>query len=635
LYGKEGKTDLASSCFKEIINKATDSNQLATAYDNYAYFSKLKPLAKIVYYEKAIQTILALKQSTFILPELQTIIESGYQQDIMVYLVDLASNYVETFKATHEKIYLLKAKDVLYLIDKIVSIIRYESSSEQSKLFWIEKGVNTYLLGTEVCYLLNEPHEGFYFMEKNKALLLQENIKTYQAKLELLLPQEIRDKEFKLHYEYVLAEIKLQQFPNNKSIRAAYIKKHREFESFMRSLTHQYPEYVKLKHKIDIMPLQKVIRALKNNECFVTYILNNDKGYGLFANTSNTYFFKIDNITQLYQDSNLLRKLHTQFSFQEQEKKKFQQISHRVFTTLFPFTNALQKVKGKKLTIIADGILLHLPFEALCVNRYQKLQESYLINFTEISYLQSYSTFEKIKHWKNKPSKKLLAIIPYQFTNKKLEMLARSKELVAPLGRYASSTILFDSQANKEIFKNISNQYEIIHLNTHAGVDNSNQMPWIAFQNSKMTLQELYGVSNHASLVILDACKTNDGKVLSGEGIFSLSRGFFMNGTKSVLSSLWNVNEKAGNEIISSFYKELEKGTSKSKALQLAKISYLKNHQLSEIVPYHWASFVLTGETATLQLKQKWYYNEGNIIVVIILIVITLFVVFSLKFLKK
>ena len=37
---------------------------------------------------------------------------------------------------------------------------------------------------------------------------------------------------------------------------------------------------------------------------------------------------------------------------------------------------------------------------------------------------------------------------------------------------------------------------------------------------------------------------------VTGEGILNLSRGFFYNGSQSVLASLWNVNEKSGNAII-------------------------------------------------------------------------------------
>lgn len=633
LYGKQNKIELASKCFKEIINSSSDINQIATAYDNLAYFSKLQPIEKTVFFEKAIQIILEQKQVPFQLPSIETIVDSGYQQDVMVYLVDLASNYVESYRQTKNRNYLFKAKEALYLIDELVSIIRYESSTEQSKLFWIEKGVNTYLLGAEVCYLLNMPQEGFYFMEKNKALLLQETIKTYQAKLELQVPQEIRDKEFSLHYEWVVAEKRFQQFPNNTSLKAAYSKKHKEFESFMTALNRKYPEYVKLKQKIDIISLKNVIKSLDKQECFVTYILNDEKGYGLFVSTTEKIFFEINDVTTVQKNIQKLKNYNLQFLLEKQKSIDFQYTSVRVFKSLFPFQDALGKIKNKKMIIVADNSLLNLPFESLCIDS-RSLNRSYLINFAEISYLQSFSTYEKIKQWKNNASKRLLATIPYQFSDKSLPALSRSKEVMDYLAKYSSSKILFDKDATKEGFKSAIKEYGILHLNTHAGVDTKIQTPWIAFRNSKMSLEELYGIQNQAELVILDACKTNEGQMQSGEGILSLSRGFFMNGTKSVLSSLWNVNEKAGNEIVMSFYRELEKGNSKSKALQLAKINYLKHHQFSEVLPYHWASFVLTGDTTPVELSQKWYYNKQVLILFGFIIVLILGILIKFKFLK-
>ncbi|GAA4773630.1 MULTISPECIES: CHAT domain-containing protein [Flavobacterium] len=637
LHAKQNQLILASNCFKEIIKKSSNINQIATAYDNFAYFSNIKPVEKITYFQKAIQIILDKEQSSFELPKLETIIDSGYQQDIMVYLVDLAFNYVESYKNTKNKAYLFKAKEVLYLIDEIVSVIRYESTTDQSKLFWIEKGVNTYLLGAEVCFLLNKPDEGFYFMEKNKALLLQENIKKYQAKLELQVPKSITEKEFKLHNELLTVEKKNRQFPNSVQFKKAYLKKLKEYESYMGFLVAKYPQYARFKQKIDIIPLKKVIHSLDNEECFVSYILTDDKGYGLFVNKSEKIFYAISNVSTLQKDIRVLKKNNSQVLLDKQESIQFQSTSANVFKSLFPFENAINKIKNKRLIIVADDSLINLPFESLCVYDSKKyLKNSYLINFSEISYLQSFSTFEKIKQWKSKASKKLILTVPYQFEDKSLTNLSRSKEVIDKLEKYTSTTVLFDDAATKEKFCSLINQYQIIHLNTHAGLDISDQKtPWIAFRNSKMTLEELYGIQNQAELVILDACKTNDGQIQSGEGVLSLSRGFFMNGTKSVLSSLWNVNEKAGNEIILSFYNELEKGKTKSKALQLAKINYLKHHQLSEVLPYHWASFVLTGDTASIELNQKWYYHNYILILLAFTSIIITVLLIKFIFLKK
>lgn len=632
LYAKQNKTKQATESFQYVINNSEDVNQIATAYDNIGYFSNIKSSQKITFFQKAIQTILEKKETAFTLPSLDAIKNSGYEQDILVYLVDLASHFVETFKETKNKAYLFKAKETLYRIDELVSVIRYESNTEQSKLFWIEKGVNTYMLAVEVCYLLNKPDEGFYFMEKNKALLLQENIKTFQSKLELDIPKKILEQEYKLHYELLAIEKKYQQNPNSKTLKQHFDKKNTEFQKFMTSLSLKYPNYTKIKEKIEIISLKKALSTFKSNECFVSYILNKKDGYGLFCNSKEKIFFKINDIATFQKNITSLKSFISKQVLDKKKTASFQALSNKIFTELFPFKNATNKLKNKKIYIIPDENLANFPFEILTIHPKNKLTKSYLINTTEISYLQSFSLYKKISEKKNTAKKKLLAIAPYQFEDKNLTELTKSKDVITSLKELSSCDILVEEAATKENFYKKSGDYEILYLNTHAGIDKLTESPWIAFRKDKLTINELYGINNQAELVILDACKTNDGTFVSGEGIISLSRAFFMNGAKSVLSSLWNVNEKAGNEIILSFYKELAKGKSKSQALQIAKINYLKTHQYSEILPYHWASFTLTGNTNPIEIKESWLYRNSILLVISsIIIILSLFIFYKRK----
>lgn len=637
LYSKQGKEKQAISCYQEVIQKANAIDQIATAYDNMGYFLNTNSiLKKIPYFEKAIQTVLERKETSFTIPSLEIIRASGYQQDVLIYLVDLAYHYVKAYKENANKIYLLKAKETLYRIDELVSLMRYESNSEQSKLFWIEKGVNTYMLAVEVCYLLNQPDEAFYFMEKNKALLLQENIKMLQAKLELEIPKKIQEKEYKLHYELVALDKQFQQNTNNALLKEKYLQKSNIFQKFMDSLQKQYPDYVKIKKEVETISLNKAITTTINNtNCFVTYIFNEDDGYGLFCSAKEKIFFKITEVKTFQKKLLVLKQYMQQQRLNKEQITKYRKIGYEVFTTLFPFKNAVAKLTNKKISIIPDDTLINVPFEALPITKAGTLSDSYLIHIAEVSYLQSFSLSEKIKENKNNPRNKLLAIAPHQFENKQLQELALSKEAMNALSSYNSTMIFVGEQATKENFYKYSMDYEIIHLNTHAGVDSITKTPWISFRNNKLTLDELYGMNNQADLVILDACKTNVGDFASGEGIINLSRGFFYNGSKSVLASLWNVNEKAGNEILATFYLELEQGKSKSKALQLAKIKYLKEHQFSEVLPYYWASFTLTGNTNPIAIVKKKPYAKTVLLGFIIILFLSLLWKNRKRFFKK
>ncbi len=100
---------------------------------------------------------------------------------------------------------------------------------------------------------------------------------------------------------------------------------------------------------------------------------------------------------------------------------------------------------------------------------------------------------------------------------------------------------------------------------------------------------------NGTELVVLSACGTGLGEISDGEGVLGLQRAFRVAGAKSVLMSLWNVNDAATEELMKNFYKHwLEDGMNKHDALWQAKLDLRKNPKYD--TPYYWGAFVLIGE---------------------------------------
>ena len=104
----------------------------------------------------------------------------------------------------------------------------------------------------------------------------------------------------------------------------------------------------------------------------------------------------------------------------------------------------------------------------------------------------------------------------------------------------------------------------------------------------------------------------------------SLSRGFFQTGTRSVISSLWNIDDEATSAIMASFYNYINQGKSKATALRQAKLDYM--HTVPEVKrsPYFWASFVLIGNTNSIAPPKtiSWYYYLGSTILLIGLVLL-------------
>ena len=92
-----------------------------------------------------------------------------------------------------------------------------------------------------------------------------------------------------------------------------------------------------------------------------------------------------------------------------------------------------------------------------------------------------------------------------------------------------------------------------------------------------------------ADIVVLSACETGLGEI-SGEGVFGLQRAFKMAGARSILMSLWKVDDTATQMLMTSFYRHYTKGKTKRDALRRAQQELRKNGYKS---PYYWAGFVL------------------------------------------
>lgn len=105
---------------------------------------------------------------------------------------------------------------------------------------------------------------------------------------------------------------------------------------------------------------------------------------------------------------------------------------------------------------------------------------------------------------------------------------------------------------------------------------------------------EIFNAHIRSELVVLSACETGLGKIVSGEGIVGLTRAFLYAGAATVCVSLWEVAEASTPKLMHAFYKRILGGESKAKALQGAQLDLLGEESFSH--PYWWAPFVIVGE---------------------------------------
>lgn len=100
-------------------------------------------------------------------------------------------------------------------------------------------------------------------------------------------------------------------------------------------------------------------------------------------------------------------------------------------------------------------------------------------------------------------------------------------------------------------------------------------------------------------LVVLSACETALGSARSGEGLMSMRRAFSVAGAKTVVSSLWKVDDRATAQLMKDFYSNLwEQKMGKAEALHQARINMLRRNRIEnggKALPDTWGAFVLSG----------------------------------------
>jgi CHAT domain-containing protein len=162
-----------------------------------------------------------------------------------------------------------------------------------------------------------------------------------------------------------------------------------------------------------------------------------------------------------------------------------------------------------------------------------------------------------------------------------------------------------DFDASREyVLKEGLTRFRLVHFATHGVVDTRHpEMSGLILSlidrrgrkgDGYLRLGDIYKLKLSADLVVLSSCDSALGKDLESEGIIGLPRGFLYAGAKSVIATLWKVNDEATARLMGSLYARIERGESPSSALRGAQLEMMHDEQWSS--PYYWAAFSLQGD---------------------------------------
>ena len=254
-----------------------------------------------------------------------------------------------------------------------------------------------------------------------------------------------------------------------------------------------------------------------------------------------------------------------------------------------------------ELVIVSDG--------ALCFTPWAAVVES--IRIRTMPSLTSYQLITSVPEGHHNKTGALLVGNPcLKELEKPLPDLPCAQEEVEMIASILNTRPLTGREATKaEVIKRMSS-VGLIHIaahgNKHTGeIALSPNLGWTSkFPEKKdfiLTISDVQAANLRARLVVLSCCHSGRGRILKGEGVVGIARAFLAAGARSVLISLWAIDDEATMVFMKRFYQHLKEGKTASAAVHQTMNSLCESEQFSEI--RYWAPFQLIGDDVKIEFE--------------------------------
>ncbi len=268
-----------------------------------------------------------------------------------------------------------------------------------------------------------------------------------------------------------------------------------------------------------------------------------------------------------------------------QEKDPDSQLLRRLYAGLIkPLEPVLEE--GHTLTVVPSGYLYYLPFSAL-----EDEQGAGLVERNPVAVLTATEMLDR-GHYKKTGHGSLLAL-----GNPDGSLPGATQEIERLAAKFPKTRVFMGKEFTQQ---KVDGASEVLHLATH-GVLNSNDLNesylLVSGDDGRLTTGEIYGLSlQGVSLVTLSACETALGQFSPNPGsdVASLAQAFSFAGSRSLLGSLWKVDDEATAALMEEFYSQLVGGASKAEALRQAQLKVRSDPRWQH--PSYWSAFVLFGD---------------------------------------
>jgi len=344
-----------------------------------------------------------------------------------------------------------------------------------------------------------------------------------------------------------------------------------------------------------VITVRQLQDNLSNSEALLEYVMDEPASYCLVITRTSIRIVKLPG-------EQALSSLTIAYLDKLKAKERGDDEGRHLYDVLLGGLPGLQDTK--QFTIVRDGQLHLVPFDALV-----EPSGRYVVESRTVVYAPSATSFFLLRTAAHRKSsvRGLLAVggVPYQQSGTGLGDLPGSRDEAVDAAAALpnrSNTLLLGNEATEAAFKK-SVDHRIIHLAVHA-IANKTSPDRAAFvllsdpqhgEDGSLYPSEIVQLPLDADLVVLSACETAVGPIEGEEGISTLARAFLLAGTRTVVSTLWTIDDDSTLYLMKVFYAELARKKSVPEALRVAKRSMLKKFGPRKAVPYYWAGLTVEG----------------------------------------
>lgn len=349
-----------------------------------------------------------------------------------------------------------------------------------------------------------------------------------------------------------------------------------------KELAQQAPAYASLV-SVNSLSTADIQKLLRPDETLLEYYGEGNRWYLFVLNRQTISGRKLS----LNNPETMVRKLRSRLAAPD-SGTAYEETARELYRQLL---GPVEKQLSERLVLVPHGILHYLPFNALTNNNGKALLDLHTIRVLPAAGIAAY-----LKPARRTTPVTALILGNPQLEDQRLSLQHAQEEAQAIATLLPGSTLLLGPAATRSALTSRSGDHQLLHIAAHGlfqadtPLDSALLLAQSNSDNGLLRAADLYRLRLNADLVTLSACETALSSVANGDDLLGFTRGFLYAGARSIVSSLWKVDDRATRDLMLAFYQNLH---TMDKAQALTQAQRTIKRQLPH--PFYWAAFQLTG----------------------------------------